>query len=596
MHDPDFAERLKSLRNELAKAGLDGFLVPMADEYQSEYVPPSARRIEFLSGFTGSAGFIAVLKDKAGFFTDGRYTLQASQQLPVGLFTLYDSADKAPSDWLGENIGKGAKIGYDPWLHTADQITRFKKAADKAGAVLTPVDRNPLDIIWRDRPAPPAGPIYPHDIVYAGKSADIKRAEIASELKRKSLGAAVLTDTTSIAWLLNVRGSDVPNAPLPLSFAIIRDDGRVKWFVDPRKLTDGLVKHLGPDVAIEKPEKFAAMLDALAKTGSAIRIDPAETASWIIERVKAANGKLDLGDDPCALSKACKNATELTGMRESHKRDGAALVKFFAWLDNNLASNEITEISASEKLAEFRGSNNLYRSPSFDTISGAGSHGAIVHYKATPVTNRRLEAGQLYLLDSGGQYLDGTTDVTRTISLGAPTPEMRDRFTRVLKGHIALAAVRFPEGTAGAELDALARQYLWGAGCDYSHGTGHGVGYYLNVHEGPQGISKRSHVALKPGMIVSNEPGYYKAGAYGIRIENLQVVTEAAEIPGGDKKMLGFETLTMAPIDRRLIETSLLTQPECDWLNAYHARVRKALTPMVDKAAAEWLEAATAGV
>jgi len=591
-----FAERLKSLRDELSILGLEGFLVPMADEYQSEYVPPSAQRIAFLSGFTGSAGFIIVLKDKAAFFTDGRYTLQASQQVPGDLFTVFDSADKSPSDWLSENARAGSKIAFDAWLHTADQINRLKKAIEKAAATLSPVERNLVDVIWNDRPAPPVAPIYPHDIVYAGKSSADKRNGIANDLKRKSLGSAVITDTTSIAWLLNVRGGDVPTTPLPLSFAVIHEDASVKWFVDPRKLTDQLPKHLGPDVLIEKPEDFARTLDMLAKSGKAIRIDPTESASWVVERLKSAHAKLDLGDDPCALPKACKNPTEQLGMRNCHKRDGAALAQFFAWLEGSMASNEVTEISAAEKLAAFRGVNNLYRGPSFDTISGAGGHGAIVHYKATPTTNRRLEPGQLYLLDSGGQYLDGTTDVTRTISLGAPTPEMRDRFTRVLKGHIALAAVRFPDGTVGAELDALARQYLWGAGCDYSHGTGHGVGYYLNVHEGPQGISRRSNVSLKPGMIVSNEPGYYKAGAYGIRIENLQVVTEATEIPGGDKKMLGFETLTLAPIDQRLIEVSMLTTPEREWLNAYHARVRKIITPMVDAVTAEWLDAATAAV
>jgi Xaa-Pro aminopeptidase len=386
----------------------------------------------------------------------------------------------------------------------------------------------------------------------------------------------------------------VPNTPLPLSFAIIRDSGKVKWFVDPRKVTGGLQRHLGADVDIEHTEQFPHALDQLGREEKPIRIDAAESASWIIERLRTAKAKLEFGDDPCSLPKACKNSTELEGMRGAHRRDGAALVKFFAWLDRTLFADPITEISAEEKLAEFRAVNNLYRGPSFDTISGAGPDGAIVHYRATSTSDRKLESGQLYLLDSGGQYLDGTTDVTRTVAIGVPGNEQRDRFTRVLKGHIALAAIRFPEGTTGSELDVLARQYLWSVGLDYNHGTGHGVGSYLGVHEGPQGISRRSKVALKPGMVVSNEPGYYKAGSYGIRIENLQTVTEIVEIAGGEKKMLGFETLTLAPIDRKLIDVTMLTETEIAWLNAYHARVRETIRPLVDDVTAKWLDNATA--
>lgn len=594
MSAPPYASRLQALRDQLAKAGLSGFFVPMADEYQSEYVPDSAQRIAFLSGFTGSAGLIIVLKDKAAFFTDGRYTLQASQQVSPDLFAIYDSAVKTPAEWLAENTQKGMKLGFDPWLHTEDSIERLKKAIAKAGAELTEVERNPIDVIWRDRPAPPTAPIYAHDLAYTGKSSAEKRRVLAEELKQKGLTAAVLTDPASIAWLLNVRGGDTPNTPLPLSFAILYDDSTVKWFVDARKLTSGLRKHLGELIETCDPLLFAQALVDLGRAEKPVRIDPAEAAYWIIERLRAAGIKLDLGDDPCVLPKACKNSVEIEGMRSAHRRDGAALVKFFAWLEHELKHGEVTEIMAEEKLAEFRATNNLYRGPSFHTISGAGPNGAVVHYRSTPASNRKLKAGEFYLLDSGGQYMDGTTDVTRTISIGEPNSEMRDRFTRVLKGHIALAAVRFPEGTTGADLDVLARQYLWSAGIDYNHGTGHGVGSYLGVHEGPQGISKRNKVPLKPGMVVSNEPGYYKPGAYGIRIENLQTVVDMVELAGGERKMFGFETLTLAPIDCNAIETEMLTKAERGWIVAYHQRVREGLRPLLDDFAWAWLVTATA--
>ncbi len=589
----DIANRLKSLREQMTKQSLDGFLVPMADEYQSEYVPASAQRVAFISGFTGSAGFVAALKDKAAFFTDGRYTLQAERQVAPELFSIFDSGAKTPSEWLAENA-KGLSIGYDPWLHTADGIERLKKALAKTEAKLVPVEHNPLDAIWHNRPAAPAGLIYAHDITYAGKSSADKRTMIAGELKKADCAAAIITDPASIAWLLNIRGSDVPNTPLPLSFAIIYDTGKVKWFVDPRKITGGLQNNLGADVDIEHPEQFPHALDQLGKGDKSVRIDPEESANWIVTRLRVAEAKLAFGDDPCVMPKACKNPTEIEGMRGAHRRDGAALVKFFAWLDRTLFTETITEIGAAEKLAEFRKVNNQYRGPSFDTISGAGPNGAIVHYSATPASDRKLESGQLYLLDSGGQYMDGTTDVTRTVAIGVAGNEQRDRFTRVLKGHIALSAIRFPEGTTGSELDVLARQYLWAVGLDYNHGTGHGVGSYLGVHEGPQGISRRSKVALKPGMVVSNEPGYYKAGSYGIRIENLQTVVEIVGTAGGEKKMLGFETLSLAPSDRKLIDIRMLTETETEWLNNYHSRVRESLRPLVDDATATWLDEATA--
>jgi Xaa-Pro aminopeptidase len=591
VNDP--AARLKALRAGMQKAGYDGFFVPMADEYQSEYVPDSARRIEFLTGFTGSAGFIVVLKDKAAFFTDGRYTLQASQQVPAALFEILDTGAKLPSEWLAENAKPGMKLAFDPWLHTEEGVERLKKAAAKAEAKLVPAESNPLDAIWHDRPAAPAELIHPHAVAYAGKSSADKRREIADELKKAGLAAAVIADPASVAWLLNVRGGDVPDTPLPLSFAIIRDDGKVKWFVDPRKITSELPKHLGDGIETCDPGLLPDALDRIAKEPKPIRVDPAETAYQIIERLRAGGAKLDFGEDPCVLPKACKNAVEVEGMKAAHRRDGAALTSFLAWLESAAAKGDLTEIEAAEKLATFRAGKDHYKGPSFPTIAGAGPNGAIVHYHATQATNRTLKSGEFFLLDSGGQYLDGTTDVTRTIAIGKVSAEMRDRFTRVLKGHIALASVRFPDGTTGAELDALARRYLWAAGLDYNHGTGHGVGSYLGVHEGPQGISRRSKVPLKPGMIVSNEPGYYKAGAYGIRIENLQVVIEPAELAGGARKMYGFETITMAPIDRNAIDASMLTEEERIWLDAYHARARETLRPMVDETAAHWLERAT---
>jgi Xaa-Pro aminopeptidase len=587
------AEHLAALRGEILAAGFEGFLVPMADEYQSEYVPPSARRVAFLTGFTGSAGTVVVLKDKAGFFTDSRYTLQATKQVPSDLFTVFDSAEKSPYAWLEENIGKGAKLGYDPWLHTGEAVERLKKALAKSGAEAVAATQNLVDHIWHDRPSEPAEPVVLHDIAYAGKTSVDKRQALAEELRKRELTAAIITDPASVAWLLNVRGNDVANTPLPLSRAILRDNGAVQWFIDRRKVTEGLQRHVGEEVTLSPPDQFAPVLEQLAKQGKSILLDPAHASSWIVEHLKAFEAKIENGEDICELPKACKNFAELDGMRAAHRRDGAALVRFLAWLDQTWPGGNLTEMSAEHKLASFRETNNNYRGPSFDTISGFGEHGAIVHYKATHQTDKHLKAGTLYLLDSGGQYLDGTTDVTRTLALGTPTAEMRDRFTRVLKGHIALASIRFPEGTTGAELDVLARQYLWEIGMDYGHGTGHGVGCYLSVHEGPQAISKRSKVPLKPGMVLSNEPGYYKAGAYGIRIENLQAVVEILGITGSDKKLFGFETLTLVPIDRRAVEVSMLTDAELKWLNAYHLRVRQVLRSMVDESSAVWLEAAT---
>jgi Xaa-Pro aminopeptidase len=585
------AERLARLRRELTTHGLDGFVVPRSDEHQGEYVPPRGQRLAWLTGFTGSAGLAVVLRDRAALFVDGRYTLQAAQQVDGDLFEIHHLIDEPPARWIGEALGIGAVLGYDPWLHTPQEVERFRAAAEKAGASLRAVADNPLDRVWPGQPAAPLAPVVPH-AEFAGESAQSKRARLACGLAGEGVAAAVLTMPESIAWLLNIRGGDVPHTPLPLSFAILRDDATVTLFIDRRKLAPGLDRHLGNGVAIAMPDQLGPALDALAGEGGLVQADPASAASWIFDRLDAAGARIHRAADPCMLPKACKNMVEIDGTRAAHRRDGAALTRFLAWLMQEAPKGGLSEIAASDRLEAFRREGEYFRDLSFPTISGAGSNGAIVHYRAMPETEKRLEPGTLYLLDSGAQYLDGTTDVTRTVAIGEPSPEMRDRFTRVLKGHIALALARFPKGTTGTQLDGFARRGLWQAGLDYDHGTGHGVGSYLGVHEGPQRISKApSTQPLLPGMIVSNEPGYYKTGAYGIRIENLVLVQPSNG--AAEREMLGFETLTLAPIDRTLVDPSLLDDDEIAWLDAYHAHVREVLTPLVDPPTAHWLAQAT---
>ncbi len=587
-------ERLGALRAELSRRGLDGFLIPRADEHQGEYVAPRSERLSWLTGFDGSAGFAVVLKDKAAIFVDGRYTLQARDQVDSESYEIRHVPAESPHGWLAANLAVGATVGFDPWLHPPAAVDRFRSACAGAGAELVAVDGNPLDAVWTDQPGPPLAPVVPHGLEYAGRPAAEKRAEIGATLARAGIDATVLTLPDSIAWLFNIRGADVPRTPLPHAFALVAADGSAMLFLDPRKASPGLAEHLGDDVAIAAPEELGQELDALK--GRSIQIDGATAPQWVFDRLEKAGAAIRLGDDPCQLPKARKNEVELAGIRAAHRRDGAALTKFLAWLDGAAANGGVTEIEAADRLEAFRRESNLMRDLSFDTISGAGPNGAIVHYRVTERTDRALEANSLYLVDSGAQYPDGTTDVTRTVAVGAPTPEMRRHFTLVLKGHIALATARFPKGTSGSQLDALARLPLWRAGLDYDHGTGHGVGAYLSVHEGPQRISKMPNsVALEPGMIVSNEPGYYKEGAYGIRIENLVAVTEAEAVgDSGERPMLGFETLTLAPIDRRLIDIDILTEDERAWLNAYHAEVRETLSGQMDGAGRTWLEAATA--
>ncbi len=589
-------ERTRRLREELKRRDLDGFLIPRADEHQGEYVPPHAERLRWLTGFSGSAGMAIVLLDKAAIFVDGRYTLQVRAQVDVATFAPHHLVEEPPARWIEQNLAKGARLAYDPWLHTVDAVTRYKAAAEKAGATLVAVDGNPLDAVWIDQPEPPAAPVTPHPIEFAGKPAAEKIGRLTGALMSDDVDAAILTMPDSIAWAFNIRGADVPHTPLPLSFAILHEDGAADLFIDERKIGPDARAHLSPVARLHPREALGHALNELGAKKATVLIDPATCPGWIHDRLKAAGAEVKRGSDPCELPKACKNEAEIKGTRAAHLRDGRALTKFLAWLGREAPRGGVDEIAAAKALEAFRAETNELRDLSFDTISGAGANGAIVHYRVTTATNRPLERGELFLVDSGAQYLDGTTDVTRTVAIGEASPEQRDRFTRVLKGHIAIATARFPEGTSGAQLDAFARMALWKAGLDYDHGTGHGVGSYLSVHEGPQRISKLGTVPLRPGMIISNEPGYYKTGAYGIRIENLLVVTPASMIDGGERPMLGFETLTLAPIDLHCVERALLTGEEADWLNAYHARVREALAPGLDAATAAWLEEATRAI
>ena len=586
--------RVERLRQELGKEGLAGFLVPRADEHQGEYVPPRAQRLAWLTGFTGSAGLAVVLSERAALFVDGRYTLQALDETPADVFEHHHVTDSPPAEWLRLHLRPGDRLGYDPWLHTIESVERLQAACGKAGATLVPVAQNLVDRIWDDQPPPPRGPIVPHDLKHAGRPSPEKRHEIGEHLQRDGVDAVVLAAPDSVAWLLNVRGSDVAHTPLPLAFALVHRDASVDLFVDAAKLAPDLREHLGEGVRVVPPDGLGPALDRLGAARRTVQIDPSSTAAWIIQRLTAGGATVARGADPCLLPKATKNDVELAGARSAHEKDGIALTRFLAWLAREGPSGRLTEISAAERLDAFRAEEPLFRDVSFPTISGAGPNGAIVHYRATPRTDRRIESGMLYLVDSGAQYLDGTTDVTRTVAIGAPTAEQRDRFTRVLRGHIALAMARFPKGTTGSQLDALARAPLWDAALDFDHGTGHGVGSYLSVHEGPHRISKVGNsVALRPGMIVSNEPGYYKTGAYGIRIESLVVVVPLAPPPGGELTLYGFETLTLAPIDRTLVEPDLLAPAQLAWLDAYHARVREVISPKVDREAAEWLAVAT---
>ena len=593
MNIPSPSERLSALRSKIAELGLDGFVIPHADVHQNEFLPPDAERLGWLTGFTGSAGTAVVLADRAAIFVDGRYTLQVRDQVDGDLYEFHHLVEAPVTAWLTDALSAGKRLGVDPWLHTQAGVQKLRRSLDVIGADLVFVADNPVDAVWDDRPPPPSAPAVPHEARFAGRSSAEKRASLGDALAREGLDAAILTQPDSIAWLLNIRGSDVDHTPLALSFAILSADGSVDWFLAAGKRSDALTAHLGDGVEMHDPDGFAGALDNLE--GRRVLAAPDSAAAWVFDRLEQAGAVVLRGSDPVSLSKAVKNEIELAGTRAAHLRDGAALSRFLHWLSETAPGGGVDEMSAAAKLAAFRQPGEHFRDLSFGTISGSGPNGAIVHYRVTAETNRALAPGELYLVDSGAQYLDGTTDVTRTVAIGAPSDEMRDRFTRVLKGHIAIATARFPVGTSGAQLDSLARHALWQAGLDFDHGTGHGVGSYLGVHEGPQRISKTgSSTPLQPGMIVSNEPGFYKEGAFGIRIENLVAVAQPSEVPGGERPMLGFETLTLAPIDRTLIDTRLLSADERSWMDTYHARVAAEIGPLLDGRAADWLTEVTA--
>jgi len=585
-------ERVTALRGVLTDAGLAGFIVPRSDAHQGEYVADCDERMLWLSGFSGSAGMAIVLERKAALFVDGRYTLQAANQVDTGIFGTFDVATEKPAAWLKKTLKRGDRLGFDPWLHTPAEISRLEDVLDPAGIVLEAVARNPVDQIWQDRPPPPLGRVTVHPVKLAGQTPQKKLEAVRETLKANGAEAVVLSLPDSIAWLLNIRGQDVIHNPVALAFAIVPARGRVKLFINARKLTRTERAHLKPVATVADPAMLDVTLAEMGMKRSRVQIDPASCPYAIADTLRRAGAAMIEKPDPCLLPKARKNAAEIKGARAAHLRDGVAVSRFLAWLDREAMDGKTTEIEAARKLEDFRSETGELVDISFDTISGAGPNGAIVHYRVSEASNRKLRKNSLYLVDSGGQYHDGTTDITRTVAIGKPSAEMRKRFTLVLKGHIALARACFPKGTAGIQLDTLARQPLWRAGLDYDHGTGHGVGSYLSVHEGPQNISKRPGGAgLEPGMILSNEPGYYKNGHYGIRIENLVLVRKAEG--KFEREMLEFETLTLAPIDSRLIDVSLLDDEERRWLDAYHARVRHAIAPSLKGEERTWLEQAT---
>lgn len=586
------APRLAALRAELARRKLDGFLVPRSDEHQGEYVPKRAERLSWLTGFTGSAGMAVILQDRAILFVDGRYTVQAADQVDHSLFEIVHLVENPPPEWLTANLKPGQRIAYDPWLHSQEAKERFASAIKAADAEFVAAKDNPLDAVWPDQPDAPLATVNVFSDKLSGEASAKKRARIAEDLKRAQADAAVLTLPESLCWLFNVRGGDVPHTPFALSFAILHASGEAEWFIDERKLTPEVRRHIGNAVNVKPPAQLTEALEALSQ--KKVIADPATASAAVFDHLKAGGAVIARMADPCLLPKACKNATEVEGMRQAHVRDGVAVTNFLSWIAGEGLKGNLTEIDAAKKLEDFRVQGGALKDLSFDSISGAGPNAALPHYRVTKKSNRPLKRNEIFLIDSGGQYDDGTTDITRTIIVGEANAEMKERFTLVLKGHIALAAARFPEGTIGAQLDTLARLPLWNAGLDYDHGTGHGVGHHLSVHEGPQSISKRPITqALKPGMICSNEPGFYKTGDYGIRIENLIVVKEPEEVKGGERKMLSFETITLAPIDLNLVEPSMLSQEERDWLNAYHVRVRETLSPKVDAVTRTWLQYAT---
>ena len=583
------AERVGELRKEMKRLGVAGIVVPRADEHQNEYVPASAERLLWLTGFSGSAGAAVILKDKAALFVDGRYTEQVKSETDPSVFEIRHIAEDPPSEWARRNLKAGDRLGYDPLLFTPDMVAKFARAAEKAGAEFVALPVNPVDQVWRDRPPQPEGAVTLHRARYAGENSAAKLARVREALK--GADGLVVTDPHNLAWLFNIRGADVAHTPIPLGFAYVPASGQPTLFFKPGKLSPPAGESLGAQAELADPDALVAFVEGLGRGGLRVAFDSATAPALLTQALERAGGKAEVGADPITLMKAAKNKAELAGARAAQERDGAAFVRFLAWLDAEAPRGRLTEIDAVKALETFRRAGGMLKDIAFPTIAGAGPNSAIPHYRVTEASNRKIERG-IFLIDSGAQYEDGTTDITRTIAVGRPTALMRDRYTRVLKGHIAIACAVFPKGTTGAQLDPFARMPLWRAGLDFDHGTGHGVGSYLSVHEGPQRIAKTGTTPLVPGMIISNEPGYYAAGAFGIRIENL-VAVEPRKIQGAEREMLGFETLTLAPIDTRLIEPKLMDADEIKWLDAYHARVRRVLSPLVDAGARRWLSAAT---
>ena len=589
-------ERLAALRVELISRRLDGFLVPLSDEYQSEFPPSHSQRLAWVTGFTGSAGMAVVLQKSAAILVDGRYSIQVRKQTNPKLYEPLDFSGGALKEWLKKNAKGGARIGFDPWLHSQSGFAALKTKFSFNQVDLVQVETNPIDQIWTQQPPLPLAPVYIHPVSVAGRASEEKIVEIASVVKENGADAAIITSPDSIAWLLNIRGGDIPNTPVALGFLIINIDRSLELFMDERKILSETRNALGKIASIKPIDKFEKSLKKLCHQSQVIQISPSTIPVWVRNYVMAGGGKIIEREDPCVLPKACKNSIEIQGIRNAHIRDGVALCRFLYWLSEEGPKGVVDEMSAADQLLKYRIFMDNFKGLSFETISGAGSNGAIIHYRVTPKTNRNLEYGSLYLVDSGAQYIDGTTDVTRTVSIGPPAQEMQDRFTRVLKGHIAIAMARFPAGTSGGQLDCLARKALWEVGLDFNHGTGHGVGAFLSVHEGPQRIAKRyAEAPLRPGMVLSNEPGYYKEGAYGIRLENLLIVRkEAVDASGnGENPMFKFDTVTLAPIDISLVDESLLSSHEINWLNKYHSRVLLTIGPFLNAKENAWLEGAT---
>jgi Xaa-Pro aminopeptidase len=588
-----YQDRLNALRDQLARDRLDGFVVPLTDEHMSEYVGAYAQRLAWLTGFQGSAGSAVVLPEQAAIFVDGRYTLQVREQVDGALWQYESVPQTSIAAWLGTHAAQGGRIGYDPWLHTRAWVEQASAALAAKGAALVAVDTNPIDHVWPDRPAPSDARLVVHDDRFAGQSAAEKRQAMADWLVEEKADAAILSALDSIAWTFNIRGRDVDRTPVALAYAIVHADATADLYVAPEKMDEAVAKHLGNAVRVHDRAGFADALAGFA--GKSVVADPERAVAAIFEALDSGGATVLPLRDPAILPKAIKNEVEIAGHKAAQARDGAALSRFLHWVSVEAPKGGQTEMTAADRLEAFRKDSGLLEDLSFDTISGAGPNGAVVHYRVEEKTNRRLETGTLYLVDSGGQYRDGTTDVTRTLAIGTPTREMQERFTLVLKGHVALARAVFPVGTRGGQLDILARQFLWAQGLDYAHGTGHGVGSFLSVHEGPQRIATfgGGDEPLQAGMILSNEPGYYKTGEYGIRIENLVLVEERA-VSGAEKPMLGFETLTFAPIDRHLIALDLLSADERAWVDNYHAQVMAVVGPQLDGDARAWLESACA--